>query len=221
MTDAPDTSTYYAIHRAMRITSGQLHAALAGMADEDRARAKALLRWVVGFCGELKAHHTVEDEIFFPAIAARVPTYQLHADELEGGHERLDELMDGLRLHLGRMAQGMAWAPAHHEATSLAPELHELLESHLDLEDRDVVPLLERHFSAVEYGVLDGAAKKDLSLKQAAFTLPWLMATLTVEEQRRLTAEAPIALLGIWKLTRNRYARSASYALGTNVGVAA
>lgn len=221
MTDAPDTSTYYAIHRAMRLTSTQLHLALDGLATGDLARAKALLRWVTGFCGELHAHHTVEDDIIFPAVAERVPTYALVAAELDEGHERLDVLMTLLTTHLGRLADGMAWEPNHRAATAAALELRDLLDEHLDVEDRDVVPLLERHFSAAEYHVLDQRAKKDLDLKQAAFTCPWLLATCTPDEQRQILADAPKALHLVWLLTRNRYARLASFALGTSVGVAA
>lgn len=219
MNNAPDTTTYYAIHRAMRVTSTQLHDALWEMVDEDRRRANALAKWFRGFCGELLSHHTIEDEIFFPALQARIPTYDEHAAELEEGHHRLDEIMAALTEALDQLAASGAWRSTRLAALAQAADLRDLLTEHLDIEDRYIVPLFERHFTAKEYERLDMQAKKQgLSFRQALFTVPWLLATCTPEEQQEALVHAPKPLLVIWWLTRRSYARSASYALGAFVG---
>ena len=214
MTDAPDTSTYYLLHGAMRTSSDRLAGALAGMMEPDRVRAKAVARWVAGFCAELEEHHTVEDTVFFPALAARVPTYADHAATLDEDHEHLHDVLAALRLHTGRMADGMDWAKAQQAAAALAAQLRDLLDEHLDLEDRDVVPLFERHFSAEEYGALDARAREHLSLRQAGFVVPWLLSSVSGDDRRRLLDTAPLPLKAVWVLNRRPYARLAATALG-------
>ena len=215
MSDAPDLSAYHAIHHAMRVTSRQLHAALSGMVEPDPGRADAVRRWFAGFTGEVLVHHRVEDEVYFPALAFRVPTYCEHAAELADGHHRLDQLLAGLGDALRGLAGGRDWDRHRTDAAELAAELRDLLEDHLDLEDRDVLPLFTRHFTAEEYQELDERARKaGFSVRQAAFTLPWLMASATADEQRHLVATAPSPLRLLWALTRRRYARLAARALG-------
>jgi hemerythrin-like domain-containing protein len=220
MTDAPDLTTYHSIHAALRSTSRAFRDAVADVPATDPARARALAWWFEGFASELHHHHTVEDEVFFPAVARLVPTYQEHGESLAADHGRMDDIIDALRVAVGRMADGLSWDRSRDEAVALAAELHALLEVHLDHEDGDVLPLFERHFTAAEYEQLEKRAVAGLSLRQATFTVPWMLATMTPEEQQRLLADAPLPLVVVWRLFRGRYARRASLALGTPVGVA-
>jgi len=212
MTDTPDLTLYYALHDAMRRSSTRLHEAVR---TADRHRTGAISRWFTGFVGELRMHHTVEDEVFFPALAERVPTYQEHGPELTADHHRMDEILDDLGATLRRVADSLDWAPDHDTAVRLAAELRDLLDVHLDHEDADVVPLFGRHFTAAEYdGLRERADKVALSAKQAFWTVPWLVANVDAETQAKLMAEAPLPLRIVWRLSRRRYARLEEEALG-------
>jgi hemerythrin-like domain-containing protein len=214
VSDAPDLSAYHQIHRAMRESAARLHVAAVSFDRGDRRRAAALARWFRGFAGELRYHHVVEDEIFFPALAARVPTYVQHDAGLAADHQRLDVLLDDLSEHLQRLATDGDWFLTSARVASLAAELRHHLDEHLGVEDEDVLPLFERHFTAAEYADMERRAMRRGSLPQLAFTVPWLCSMLDPVERDDLLAAAPRPFRVLWWATRGRYARHAAPALG-------
>lgn len=200
-----DLESYLRVHRILRTTTAALARAVDRPVDERRARA--LARWITGFTGEIRCHHHIEDELLFPALAERVVTYH---DEigplLEADHEELDDVLDGLD----------AAAAAHDwvAAAPLARRLDEHLREHLDYEDRVVAGLFARHFTSEEFEELNVAAIKMVPPRQLLFTVPWTMSMLDSDEQKTVLDSAPGALHVLWVLTRRRYTRRATVALG-------
>jgi hemerythrin-like domain-containing protein len=218
--EAPaDLTMYFQVHRAMRQTGAELADALAGMADADRRRAVALVRFYRGFATELHTHHHLEDELFFPALAERVATFEHLSADLDADHVRLATLIDDLARALDAMAGTAPWHQARTEALAVATELRDHLRTHLDVEDQDVIPLFARHFTASEYEELEAQAVKEGSLKTMLFTCPWLVASAEPEVRDHIFETVPSALKVLWKLTRRGYARRTSYALGIEVPV--
>jgi hemerythrin-like domain-containing protein len=203
----------------MRTSSAQLTTALARLDRGDRRRARAIAVWYRGFAGELLAHHTIEDELFFPSLAERAPdAWAPYEARLAGDHEHLDRVMAGLQTALDSLASGaLEWTAVQRRAIVLARELRDHLTDHLQVEDDEVIPLFERHYTAAEYHELDEAAIKHVKVAQLWFTLPWMMAGATPEERARLLEGAPAPLEWLWKAARVGYAKRASYALGITV----
>jgi hemerythrin-like domain-containing protein len=214
VTDTPDLSGYFQIHRAMRVSARRLRDAVAGVERGDRRRAAAIAGWFDGFAGELRAHHLIEDDIFFPALAERVPTYADHGDGLAADHVRLEELLEELSTVLHRLGGDGDWLDTVSAAGTLTEELASHLEEHLAVEDDDILPLFERHFTAAEYDAMHQQAIKRVSFGQLAFTVPWIAAHLEPEELQQLMGTAPLPLKVLWYATRGRYARRTAYALG-------
>jgi hemerythrin-like domain-containing protein len=213
----PDLRLYYWLHRAMRVHSARLHDALVALDPADRARARDIAWWYRGFKGELVLHHTLEDTAFFPALAARVPTFELHGDDLAADHVRLDEVIHRLERAIGSMAApDGAQAAARPLAIDAAAELRDLLRDHLEVEDVDILPLFERHMPAEEYDALHEKAMKSNPPKQLLFTVPWLLCSLSAAEQAEVLAEVPLPMRVTWALTRRRHARRTVAALGTD-----
>ena len=218
MTDptAPNLTRYRQLHNAMRIADDRLVTGIDTLAEGERDRAGALHEWFVGYAGELRAHHKIEDHIVFPALAARVPEYERYAPALAGDHEHLDELLDRIESSLSALATLVdGWQAERTLAVALATELRDLLAGHLDVEDDEVLPMIERHFSAADWKVLDDAALKHMTVKQLRFTLPWWMATVPADVAAHELAVAPLLLKVIWRLTRRRYARLEAKAFGS------
>jgi hypothetical protein len=213
MYDTPDLTLYYLIHRAMRQTADQFATALAELGNADRQRAAALLWWWNGFSAELHNHHTIEDEIFFPALAAKVPAFETYEAGLAEDHAHLDVVMSGLDDTIPRLSSG-TWTASHARAVELSAELASFLHGHLTVEDEDVLPLFVRHFSAEEYEELDKRALKHAPMKEMLFTVPWAVSTLTDQERTELLKALPTPISIIWGLTRRRYTRRARLALG-------
>lgn len=210
-----DLTTFYEVHDALRRSANALVVSLADEPDRVRQRASALSRWFTGLTGELAHHHKVEDEILFPALAERVPTYAQYGTQVNADHDLLDALIEAMHAALQTLDHSHS-DRARAQALSAATELRDHLTSHLDFEDDDVVPMFERHFSADEYAVLNDRVMKSINKRQALFTVPWFMATTSPETAERTLAEAPTALRIMHRLTRRRYARLVHAAFGAD-----
>ena len=208
-----DTADYRVIHHCLRIAPHRLAAALTDFEAGDHARARAIERWWRGYAGEVLAHHTIEDEIFFPQLAARVPVVADHLAQVDGDHHRLDELMAAAAAAMTRLAASAARVDADSAAT-VVRELAELMDRHLDFEDEDLVPLFPRHFTVAEYAAMEKAAKSSLSLAQAAYTVPFIMHWAPQEESAKLLAGAPLPMRLLYRATRRSHARLTQLALG-------
>lgn len=212
----PDLSHYRAIHRTLRAANEMLVTGIDGLpaASPRPAIASALQRWYTGYRGELGGHHDLEDRLFFPALAERVPSFTDYAATLDADHQRIDELMDSVGEELDRLTSGSSWPQARTDALAAAIELRDLLARHLDVEDRDILPMFERHFEADEYAQIEKEAMSTVSGRQALFTVPWFMAMAPPEAAAHTLATAPLALKVVYRLTRRRYARLEVAAFG-------
>ena len=212
----PDLTEYRAMHAALRSSNDRLVDAVVALHHTpDRTRARALQQWFRGYHDELVAHHRIEDTIFFPALADRIPTYAEHHQTLHDDHERLDELVGLVAPALDRLASA---GPTPDADGALAVEvvggLRDLMSGHLDFEDREILPLFERHFDAEEYGAFQAQARRTVSLRKAIFFVPWLMASLEPAAAASLLQTAPLPLQLIYRATRRRYARLSAAAFG-------
>jgi hypothetical protein len=211
----PDLTRYYLAHEAMRTSARQLADVIPGLDLTDDRRIRAVRWWYHGFVGELHAHHTLEDELFFPALAARVPSFAAeHDTALADEHVELDRIMSAL----GHALQGLAATPDgrrhHQEAVDQSEALSAFLDHHLGIEDDDVLPLFARHFTVEEYTDLDDRALKGIGLRQLLFTVPWALSGTDEETRAHTLAEAPAPMRVIWRLTRSRYQRRTALVMG-------
>ena len=150
---APDMARWRALHDAMRRSSEQLHHTLSTLDPDDRSRSAALEKWFAGYADESRAHHRTEDEVLFPALARRVPTYETFGATLAAEHRHLDEVLDEIGGGLADLSHGRT--DAFGRTLALSAELRESLAAHLEVEDEDVLPLIQRHFSCREFEALD------------------------------------------------------------------
>jgi hemerythrin-like domain-containing protein len=208
---APDLTTYLAIHTALRRGAHALAAGVTALDPADRGRGRALARYWEGYAGEVHAHHTIEDDVFFPALVERVAVAAELIGRTDADHHHLDELMTTISTAMAEIVAGGSPAPAEAALRELARHMDE----HLDFEDADVLPLFSRHFDAAEYEALDERAQKSLGIgKQAAFTVPFVAACLDDETRQRVFSGAPLPFRVLYRLTRRSHARLIAAALG-------
>jgi hypothetical protein len=219
MADTPDLSNYYMIHEAMRRGADQLASAMADLDPGDTARIRALRWYCSGLLGELHTHHTLEDEVFFPALSARVPTFAHYEASLAADHVHLGEVMEGLDRAVDGLVRAGDGDLDRHLALEHSTELARFLHEHLGVEDSDVLPMFARHFSAAEYDELDEQAIKHTGLRQLLFTVPWAVSLAGAEEVDHVLTDGPFILRAVWHATHRRYARRAELALGTKTPV--
>jgi hemerythrin-like domain-containing protein len=212
-TTTPDLTDYRVIHECLRIAPHRLGAALTAFEDGAEGQAKALVRYWAGYAGEVLAHHTIEDDIFFPALVERVPLASEHLGRVDDEHHRLDDLMEEAAADMQRLADAPTVAVAM-DAAAAVRELARLMDGHLDFEDDDLVPLFGRHFSAAEYEAMHQQAAKSLGLgRQAAFTVPFIVHWADPDDIAKLMGDAPLPFRVLYRLSRRSHERLTARAL--------
>jgi hemerythrin-like domain-containing protein len=212
---AADTTDFTAIHTCLRRGGRAIAAAMTTLDPADRRRVDAVRRYWEGYAGEVLAHHTVEDTIFYPALVERVPEAAEHLGRIDGDHHLLDELMDEGRAAIADVVAGGSAERAARVLGHLDVVMHE----HLDYEDAELVPLFARHFDQDEYEALGKAAVKSLGLgKQALFTVPFVGSWLDADLRAHLLGTAPLPFRLMYRLTRRSHERLATAALGVTPG---
>jgi hemerythrin-like domain-containing protein len=216
MADAPDTTTFTVLHRAMRTDAARLAQAVAEMDEDDRVeRATVLARWYRSYMTELHDHHEIEDELFYPALRTKVPAAGPMIDRIDVDHDHLSDLLDRTAVLLDKLADpSVSFRSTHADAVMVTDGLRALLDSHLGFEDDDVVPLFGVHFTADEYDAIDGQAKKHINFKQLLFVIPWVMASSSEAEQQQLFDNAPFIFKLVWWAGRGRYRKLDEAAFG-------
>jgi len=192
----------------------RLAAAARTLDPTDQRRVKALARYWHGYLGEVVAHHTIEDDYFFPALVHRVPVAGELIVRTDADHEHLDELGAACSTSIERLVSD----PTRAHATAAAEAFDALaahMDEHLSFEDADILPLFVRHFTVEEYADLEDKAMKSLGIgAQAAFTVPFVAGAVDAELRHHILRDAPGAFRLLYRLTRKRHARLEALALG-------
>src|SRR6476469_3743351 len=105
----PDLTFVTLIHHALRVDGGRLVVTARTLEPDDRGgRLSGVKTFFENYREQLVAHHTHEDTLFFPALAARVGGDKMHLDELVAQHGQLDGVLravgDGLAVMADREA---------------------------------------------------------------------------------------------------------------------
>jgi hypothetical protein len=216
LTAHPDLLGYHLLHQGMRADTARLQTAVDGLTEPERTRRGAsVARWYAGFLGEFDHHHMVEDDILFPALAARCESFRTLLPRLHEEHERLERALNAVSSDLGALRDpAVSWSIAHPRARRSVETAGAELNGHLDYEDSSVLPLFEAHMSAVDYGELEQQAARSLPRAQIAFSVPWLLSQADPTERRHLLQGAPFVLRLLWYVTRGRYRRLVVRAFG-------
>jgi iron-sulfur cluster repair protein YtfE (RIC family) len=216
MAEHPDLTLYRIIHRGMRADTARLAAAVAGMSEAERAgRMPKVVRWYSGFFHDFELHHSAEDELFFPALAERVPEFADRMVRLDAEHHTLEAALVTVGDAVRQLADPeVTWSSVHGDVLDALRTADAELTLHLDHEDEHVLPLFVAHMSKLDYDEISERATKRNSLSDVKFAVSWIMSNATDAERRRLLAEAPLPLKVVWYLYRGRYARLTRRALG-------
>jgi hemerythrin-like domain-containing protein len=205
-----------AVHDALRRSNDLLVRAIGGVPPGDADRIEALARWFDGYRQVIHRHHDAEDRWLFPALRERTAAFAEFERGLARDHARLDELVAGLAVTLSRWASSRSVGAAdagelQAHALDLAVELDDLMAAHLDVEDRQVLPLVEDD-PALASG--PGAGDARATRGEARFGVPWLLANADADTGRRVLASTPRHVRVTRRWHTVRYDRLAQAAFG-------
>jgi len=196
----PDLTFVTVIHQALRADAGRLAAAVAAVGPGDRpGRVADIAAFYGQYRDQLALHHRHEDELFFPALAARVGADAMHLGELTAQHEALDGVLAEVSDRLAALAGPAGdFAADQAGAASALSAMTALLTAHLALEEQYALPLYETEISAAENKRLEARVRKDTPRALARFLVPWLIAHASPAQRAALFRSAPPLRLLYW-----------------------
>lgn len=190
-------------HRVMRRDAARL----SRVADEvvtdssrfDQTRYAALAAYIRLFAASIHHHHKVEDEALWPLIKSSAGPH-VDLSELSEDHQALDPILDELATHSVKL-------PEHRAVVGFARALHQLrevLDEHIDDEERTVFPLVTGYVSAEAWRRFEKHAQRGGRMD---FDLTRAFAVMTPDEAARTNADIPLLLRGIVRVLSRRQSR--------------
>jgi hypothetical protein len=184
--------------------------------ESDRlVRLPALARWATGLAAQLRRHQGEEGKHGFPELLERVPAAEALVARLDADDRELDTVLDEVISALADLVDRQhAFPDAHRRASAVTDQLRKLLVTHIDDEDANFLPLLERHATRDEHDAQLLATAARVPKGDALWLMPWLLASCSDTERIEVLAAAPRRLRVIGRLGAPRYRRTVAVAFG-------
>ncbi|MEU8276631.1 hemerythrin domain-containing protein [Microbispora bryophytorum] len=188
------------MHAGFRAEFGRLAEACRGPRDGEH---EELLEEQLALVLEmLHAHHTHEDATLWPTLVAHAPEAADVLAELESEHAVLDPLV---------AAAADRAVPLPERAPALR-RLHELVNEHLDHEERTAVPLMLRHLTPDDIEADRRKATADFGRRRIPVIFGWLASSAGPALLTAAFADLPVVArlmfrLFWWPAYQRRFAR--------------
>ncbi|MGH8891335.1 MAG: hemerythrin domain-containing protein [Acidothermaceae bacterium] len=191
MADRPDVNEMVVIHRVFRREFRAIPALIRAVAPGDTTRSALLADHATQMLMFLDVHHHGEDELLWPVLLERV---DLHADlvrRIAAQHDAVSALIT----KAGEQLPEWAAEPSRIAGESLAAVIDDLAQTlfaHLDEEEQQILPLVEKHLSVDEWTKLGAHGRSQLTTpKQQMQILGAILEETTPEERARMFAPMP------------------------------
>jgi iron-sulfur cluster repair protein YtfE (RIC family) len=210
-TERTDTWDMIVVHRVFRREFRLAPTLIRAVTPGDTARAEVLAEHFTNVCTGLHHHHTGEDELVWPLMLERA---SMHADlinRMEAQHERLHEPLARIDVLMPRW-RARALAADRDELADLFAQASVALDEHLGDEEREMLPLIERHLTPAEWKAVGDRGKAVIPKgKMALVFLGAILEEATPAERKRfLTEELPLPARVLWRLFGERVYAEAS-----------
>lgn len=170
---------FLSMHAGFRTEFGRL--ADACQAPRDRAHEELLEEQIAMVLDVLHDHHVHEDEVIWPFLVTQSPGATADLDALEAEHEVLDPLI--------RAARDTATPLV--ERAAVLRRLHEVVNDHLDHEERVAVPLILQHYTPDMVESDKRKATSDFGRRRLAMIYGWVASCLTDEHLATSLSQQP------------------------------
>ena len=201
----PEMSINQVIHAAVRRDVARTEQALRALRDGDESRAREIRTAWSNLVRELTHHHESEDANIWPFLERRGYDRGLMA-EMESEHARMKQSMSSASVAIAAVVS----SPTAAHATAAADAVRscsDVVNAHLDHEERDVEPLVLQLEDDPEWKAL---AKKlrPASIVDAANALAWMQDGAGERERSSLRATIPGPVVSLLtRLLARRYNR--------------
>jgi len=179
---------YLMMHAGFRAEFGRLAVACADPRDD--THEELLEEQVALVLDMLHAHHSHEDTVLWPTLVGRAPEVADVLAELESEHSALAPLI---------VAASDRGVPLAERAPTLR-RLHELVNEHLDYEERTAVPVMLRHLTLEDVEADKRKAMADFGRRRAPVIFGWLASSADADLLSRSYADLPVVARLMFRL---------------------
>lgn len=203
----PDVHEMVVIHRVFRREFAAIPGLVRRVADGDAARAQVVGGHLELILAGLHMHHTGEDEVLWPLLLERAAPSTGLVETMQEQHHRVDEYAD----QLGPLLATWQASPSVLRGEQLArtvEQFREALCEHLDLEEREILPLVSRHVSVAEWDSLGEHGKDSMSSRQLPLMFGSILEDADEDERARMLAHLPAPIRWVMRtIGARQYAR--------------
>ncbi|WP_018653079.1 hemerythrin domain-containing protein [Actinomadura flavalba] len=217
-TTRPDTREMVIVHRVFRREIRLLARLVAAVPARDRARVRVLTAHATEILDGLHHHHTSEDELLWPLLAARTTFAPSLVTRMQAQHDAAAAQLDEVRSLLPRWAGGATDVGA--VLAQRLEALADVLDLHLDEEERDVLPLVEQHLTVAEWERLAEHGRSSVPRSRRLIFLGAMLEDATAQERALLFGALPPIARALWRASgRRAYTRHVASVRGTSLAL--
>jgi hemerythrin-like domain-containing protein len=194
-------------HRSMRGDARRFADVTRAIADGSLpgtpGRARAIQQYLTNLCDGIHHHHQAEDDVLWPVLRETAGA-EVDLAELTDDHKQLDPLLDRVRAEATALTDAPADRDAAGRLSDTLATLRDLLDEHIDDEERTVVPVIRRYVNHDQWQQVENAVRKGSKI---GFELPRIERYATPEELADLRRMAGPVLLLMLAAVRPGFAR--------------
>ena len=206
----PDVQEMVVVHRAFRREFGAAAGHVRRTPAGDTRRARIVAEHLrLAFAG-LEMHHTGEDVVLWPLLLERAAPSTGLVETMQAQHHGVDAHLSAITPALDAWAADPTGARGERLAALLEGFAADLVE-HLDLEEREILPLAARHVTAAEWNRMGEHGKDAMTPAQLPIMFGLVLEDADDEERARMLGNLPLPVrlllrtVGAWQF--GRYAR--------------
>ncbi|GAA4245518.1 hemerythrin domain-containing protein [Dactylosporangium darangshiense] len=194
-------------HRSMRGDARRFADVTRAIADGSLpgtpGRARAIQQYLTSLCDGIHHHHQAEDDVLWPVLRETAGA-EVDLAELTDDHKQLDPLLDRVRAEATALAAAPADRAAAGRLSDTLATLRDLLDEHIDDEERTVFPVIRRYVNHDQWQQVENAVRKGSKI---GFELPRIERYATPDELADLRRTAGPVLLLMLAAVRPGFAR--------------
>lgn len=163
----------------------------------DGRRRNAIGDYLDQLCASIHHHHTIEDEVVWPILAASAGA-AVDVHDLQDDHNQLDALLAILQARTAAFTSANAGhRSAANELAATLDDVHQLLGEHIADEEKVVFPIVDRYVSVADWDRVEKAARRGASMR---FEAPRMMRHADELELAKMKREAGPVIRAVLRL---------------------
>ena len=192
----PNVQEMYVVHRVFRRELTLLPRLIRGVREGDTDRADVVGGHLKLILDGLHMHHTGEDEVLWPRLLERAAPSAELVNTMQAQHDVVDQHLD----RLGPLLQEWmlsAGVVRGEQVARVTDQLRDSLLEHLDLEEREILPLVSQHITVAEWNSLGEHGRGSISPKLLPLLFGSMLEDANPQEREMMLSAlpAPVRLL--------------------------